>query len=131
MTGRATLPLVLAIVCGACASTPPPAPSVEPEWRSSMTDLEAQIRRDDAFDLHCVLASQNLTMINSGVPAAEQRAYAEKALIHADAAVGLEDDRVEGHYYRAVALGQVLERNYDVSRIKELEASGVRARELD
>lgn len=66
-------------------------------------------------------------------PAAERITYARKALKHALAAAALEPDRVEGHFYAAVAQGRVLEYASlpNPGKIADLEAAGVRAREID
>lgn len=66
-------------------------------------------------------------------PKGERSDWAARALAHADRATALEPERVEGHYYRAVALGRVLEHATlpPLSKISELEAAGQRARSLD
>lgn len=70
---------------------------------------------------------------NGLTPSSERDDWAERALAHADRASALDPERVEGHYYRAVALGWVLDLTLlkPVSRIPELESAGLRARELD
>lgn len=98
----------VALVCTACAG---PRPSPDLPWGSDLHELEQQVRHSDDFDLRCVVASQYLALVS----------WREL------------DDRVQGHYYRAVAIGHVLDLSAlpDLDLIDDLEASGVRARELD
>lgn len=132
MTARALVLAALLALAG-CQSTRPRS-TEEAKWGANLRDLEERTRNDDNFDLRCLAASQYLTFI--GFPTLEKRDQLEsarRALMHADAAIRLDDDRVEGHYYRAVAIGYVLDKSTlpDLSLIDDLEEAGLRARELD
>lgn len=101
--------------------------------RDEVLQLETELASDD-FEARWRLASACLDLVDQpGSPADDQLDWAKRALHHADKLIALDPDRVEGHYYRAIALGRILERSplAPESKISELEAEGVRARELD
>lgn len=139
MRSRTVVAIVGAALLAGCASTSP-APAV-PEvarMREEAEGLEVELRQigaaQDAVMLRARLASLYLTLVDyPGAPNRERLDNAQRALAHADAAIALDDDRVEGHFYRAVALGRVLELSTipDLGQIDELNAAGKRARELD
>ncbi|RMG10810.1 MAG: hypothetical protein D6731_16785 [Planctomycetota bacterium] len=115
-----------------CRSPAGPAPA----GASRVERLEADLARGEGapFALRIALASACLDVVDDPrVSEAQKLRYARRALEHADAAIRLEPERVEGHYYRAVSLGQVLDHSTlpNLGLIGELEAAGIRARELD
>jgi hypothetical protein len=128
---RAVLAAWIALTCTACAG---PRASAGLQWGANLPQLEGQIRESDGFDLRCIVASQYLALVHyPDLPDLTARQYAARARVHADAAIRLHDDRVQGHYYRAVAIGHILARSTlpDLDLIDELDAAGQRARELD
>lgn len=137
MSRRGAL-LVAALLAG-CVGAPPRRPSPEVDrMLAEAQGLEAELRQigaaRDEVTLRSRLASLYLTLVDyPGAPDRERLDNAKRALAHADAAIAADDERVEGHYYRAVALGRVLELSTipDLDQIDELEAAGRRARELD
>jgi hypothetical protein len=101
--------------------------------RDEVLVLETELSSDD-FEGRWHLASACLDLVDRpGSPEDAQLDWAKRALYHADKAIALDPQRAEGHYYRAIALGRILERSplAPESKISELEAAGVRARELD
>lgn len=62
---------------------------------------------------------------------AAQAADAERGVAWARRAVLREPQRVEGHYYLALSLGQLAEARSKLSLVKPMEAAGKRAAELD
>ncbi|MBK8482060.1 MAG: hypothetical protein IPL40_12955 [Proteobacteria bacterium] len=62
---------------------------------------------------------------------AGQAADAERAVAWARQALRREPQRVEGHYYLALGLGQLAEARSKLSLVKPMEAAGKRAAELD
>lgn len=138
---RRAVALALAIVAcsGGCATTQPgPATPEVTRLREEALDLEVELRQiaatQDAVTLRGRLASLYLTLVDyPGAPTSERRDNAQRALAHAHAAIALDDDRVEGHFYRAVAVGRILELSTipDLGQIDELNEAGKRARELD
>jgi hypothetical protein len=126
MTRRLPLLVVLAALSG-CYATERRSPS---EVRSS----EISHEESDPVVLHSRLASMYLTYVDyPGSPDGQRLKDAERALEHADAVIALDDERAEGHFYRAVAIGRILELSTlpNPGRIGDLEAAGKRARELD
>jgi hypothetical protein len=96
--------------------------------------LEEELRRNDDVGVRAQLASTYLSLSGwPGAPRSERLENARRALEHADQAILLDSSRVEGHYYRAVSIGRILDAQLvpDLSLVSELEAAGVRARELD
>lgn len=136
---RAALLLVLAASLSGCAALGggrDEAPSTaKRDELDKIHDLEEKLARGgDDVALRCQLAHQWLTMVKwPNASKGERLEYAKKALSHADKAVELGEDRVEAHYFRALAIGRVLESSSipDMSQVEPLEAEGVRARELD
>jgi len=63
----------------------------------------------------------------------QQLEWARRAVGHADRAIELEPERVEGYFYRAVGMGYVFERSNlsAVGRVGDLEEAALKARELD
>ncbi|MBX3471736.1 MAG: hypothetical protein KF878_33185 [Planctomycetes bacterium] len=131
---------VLALALAAGCHTPPRRPAT-PEVHGLLYEagkLEQELGRikeaQDAFELRCRVASLYLTLVEyPSAPKRERLDNARRALAHADAAIILEEDRVEGHFFRALALGRVLEFSTipDLSLIGLLDQSARRARELD
>ncbi len=125
--------LALALLSAAGCAAPITQPS------EALVDYEQQLgegplRADDEYPLRWQAARAALDQIDDpSTPAAEKVSYARKALDHAEAAAALAPERVEGHFYTAVAIGRVLELSAvpNPSRIGELEAAGLRAKELD
>jgi tetratricopeptide (TPR) repeat protein len=110
----------------------------DPEFlrmKGTLTELEEDLRSGgDAVAMRCRVASLYLTLASfTGSPTDDRLDCAQRALLHADAALALDDERVEGHFYRAVGIGRVLELSTmpDLSLIGDLEAAGLRAKELD
>lgn len=99
----------------------------------SKLERELEAKGDDVA-LRCQLANQWLRLVKwPGASKGERLERAQKALVHADKAVALDEDRVEGHYFRALAIGRVLENSTipDMDQVGPLEQAGVRAKELD
>ncbi len=130
--------ITAALLAGCASTTPGPAtPEVE-RMQAEAQGLEVELRQigaaQDAVTLRARLASVYLTLVDyPGARDRERLDNAQRALAHADAAIALDDERVEGHYYRAVAIGRVLELSTipDLGKIDELDEAGKRARELD
>lgn len=104
------------------------------EYLEEMRELEQ--RKDELAYAESWRAAQlgvRLADPNGLTPSGERADWAERALVHADRASVLDPERVEGHYYRAIALGWVLKLKMigPVSRIPELESAGLQARELE
>lgn len=122
--------LILALWSAGCASANqlPASPG--------LVALEAQLdSSEDGYELRWQLAAACLDMIDAN-PSARDRdrlTYAQKALKYAQSATARADDQVEGHYYRAIALGRVLqfETLPDPGEISALEAAAERARQID
>ncbi|MCO5167197.1 MAG: hypothetical protein M9894_12665 [Planctomycetes bacterium] len=135
---RGALLAALALVAG--CHTPPRRPAT-PEVHGILYEagkLEQELRgiqeAQDAFDLRCRVAALYLTLVEyPSAPRRERLDNARRALAHADAAILLEPDRVEGHFYRALGLGRVLEFSTvpDLSKIGLLDQAARRARDLD
>lgn len=130
---RVMIALFAALALAGCHSSRPRS-TEEAKWGANLRELEDRTRAEDNFDLRCLAASQYLTFIGfPGLEKRDQLESARRALMHAEAAIRLDDERVEGHYYRAVAIGYVLDKSTlpDLDLIEELEDAGLRARELD
>ena len=130
---RGALLLASALV-GGCASG---GVAVDAGSLERVERLESELTRaedPERYALRWQLASACLDVVDHPETAPGRKLeFARKALASADAAVAQRARRVEGHYYRAVSLGRVLEHATipEVSKIGELEAAGQRARELD
>jgi tetratricopeptide (TPR) repeat protein len=102
---------------------------------SKVSKLERELEATgDDIALRGQLANHWLRMVKwPGASKEEKLERAQKALGHADKAIELDEDRVEGHYFRALAIGRVLENSFppDMDLIEPLEAEGLRAKELD
>lgn len=127
---RRLLPWALLLpLLGGCASE-----TLERE-PDELTQLEVELKREDGYETRWRLAAACLDVIdvNPEVRSGTKLSYAKRALKHADQAVRQERERVEGHYYRAIALGRVLEFETlpDLDRIGELEQAAERARAID
>lgn len=86
------------------------------------------------FERHQLAAAAALERVTDpALSEDDQLAWARKAVGHADLAIELEPERVEGHFYRAVGMGYVFERSNlsAVGRVGDLEQAALRARELD
>lgn len=129
--------LLIALVVGGCVSSNPDlkrAPDKGQSWHDEAEALEREIEGNDSFALRCLAASLYLTLVDyPGSPRGERLDNAQRALFHANAAIRLDESRVDGHFYRAVGIGRSLElaRAPDPGMIEELEAAGLRAREID
>lgn len=128
------LPLLLGLGCALAPEHPVDSDVLAyRDNRDEVLQLETELATDD-FEARWHLASACLDLVDRpGSPEDAQLDWAKRALHHADKAIALEPARVEGHYYRAISLGRILERSplAPESKISELEAAGVRARELD
>jgi hypothetical protein len=123
--------LLLPVLSG-CNSPGPPVAD-EPE---QIALLEQRLSEEgEAYETRWQLSAASLDVIDShpDVRTSTKLRYAIQALRHADRAVGLGKERVEGHYYRAISLGRVLEFETlpDLGRIGELERSAEAARAID
>ena len=120
--------LLLPLLSG-CASE-----TVERE-PDELTRLEVELKREDGYETRWQLAAACLDVIDvhPDIRSGTKLSYAKRALKHADQAVRIDEERVEGHYYRAIALGRVLEFETlpDLDRIGELEQAAERARAID
>ncbi len=130
--------LVAALLAGCATTSPRPAAPEVTRIHEEARDLEGELQQigaaQDAVTLRARLASLYLTLVDyPGARTRERLDNAQRALAHADAAIALDEERVEGHYYRAVAIGRVLELSTipDLDQIDELDEAGKRARELD
>ena len=128
---------LLALALAAGCTTPAPRPR-DPEFdrmKGTLVELEEDLRAGgDAVAMRCRVASLYLTLASfTGSPADDRLDCARRALLHADAAIRLDEDRVDGHFLRAVAIGRELELSSvpNLSLIGDLEAAGLRAKELD
>ena len=86
------------------------------------------------FARHRLAAEEALVHVTDpALSKADQLEWARRAVGHADRAIELEPERVEGHFYRAVGMGYVFERSNlsAVGRVGDLEQAALRARELD
>lgn len=134
---RALLLLIAATISVGCVSSNPGPGRSESggqSWRAEADALEREIEGNDSFALRCLAASLYLTLVDyPGSPREERLDNAQRALFHANAAIRLDEGRVDGHFYRAVGIGRSLElaRAPDPGMIEELEAAGLRASELD
>ncbi len=137
--GARRAPLSALVALGAlvalqgCAAGGPRPPANDDERR--LFEEEAGISRSpDDVELRIAASRRCLMLVDwPGSERSDRLQYAERALLHADAVVRLDGDRVEGHFYRAVSLGRILElsRFPNPAQIGQLEAAGLRARELD
>lgn len=96
--------------------------------------LEARLAEEERYGPRWEAARMCLRLVeHPSTPKGERVGWAERALAHAERAALLSPQAVEGHYFRAVALGRVLEHRTlpPLSMITELEAAGQRARECD
>ncbi|HBP20346.1 MAG TPA: hypothetical protein DEA08_21465 [Planctomycetes bacterium] len=97
--------------------------------------LEVELKREDGYETRWQLAAACLDVIDihPDIRSGTKLSYAKRALKHADQAVRIDAEQVEGHYYRAIALGRVLEFETlpDLDRIGELEQAAERARAID
>lgn len=119
------------VLWGVACTTPPPPDTHE---EGEIQQLERELGEGESYRLRWTLASRCLDEV--GRPSTPEDArveYARRALAHADAAIGLEPGRVEGHYYRAVSLGMVLKHSTlpSTGKITELEEAAIAAREID
>ncbi|MCC6271781.1 MAG: hypothetical protein IT190_10925 [Microbacteriaceae bacterium] len=133
---KRALLLLIAVTVGCVSSNPGPRRSESggQSWRAEADALEREIEGNDSFALRCLAASLYLTLVDyPGSPREERLDNAQRALFHANAAIRLDEGRVDGHFYRAVGIGRSLElaRAPDPGMIEELEAAGLRASELD
>lgn len=133
---KRALLLLIAVTVGCVNSNPGQrrAESGGQSWRAEADALEREIEGNDSFALRCLAASLYLTLVDyPGSPREERLDNAQRALFHANAAIRLDEGRVDGHFYRAVGIGRSLElaRAPDPGMIEELEAAGLRASELD
>jgi hypothetical protein len=134
---RSSFLLMVALVVGGCVSSNPGSireNDGKQSWRAETDALEREIEGNDSFALRCLAASLYLTLVDyPGSPRGERLDNAQRALFHANAAIRLDESRVDGHFYRAVGIGRSLElaRAPDPGMIEELEAAGLRAREID
>jgi hypothetical protein len=124
----APLVLSLATLAG-CSSDGLAAPP-------DLVALEERLQEGEGdYELQWQLASSCLDVVDAHPDAAngDRLPYARKALRYAKAAVARAEDRVEGHFYLAIALGRVLELEFlpDLDQIGTLEAEAERAREID
>jgi len=121
--------LAFALLGAGCA-TPLPQDD-DPE----LLELEASLAKGDDFDTRWQAAKACLELVESPTLKSSSRKldYAQRALEHAEAAIALDNRRVEGHYYRAYALGLVLDNSTLPTRGKmlELEKSGKKAHDID
>jgi len=119
---------VLVLALAGCVTPPASDPSAE------LVALERDLVEHDDYALRWQAARAALGQVDAPeTPSAERITYARRALGHAQAAAALGPARVEGHFYTAVALGRVLQHASlpNPGQIGELEAAGVRAREVD
>lgn len=124
----ASLAICLASLAG-CSSAglaPPP----------DLIALEERLQAGDgSYELQWQLASSCLDVVDAhpDAPNSDRLPFARKALRYAKAAVARDEERVEGHFYLAIALGRVLELEFlpDLDQIGTLEAEAERAREID
>lgn len=133
MNGR-QLALLVALMCSGCGLFSPRETHPAPAEMAEAEALEARLADEEDYTTRWEAARLCLRVVEHPfTPKGERKAWAERALAHADRAAALGPDRVEGHYYRAVALGRVLEHATlpPLSMITELEAAGQRARECD
>ncbi len=117
------LTLGLALFASGCASTHAPG----------CTANHSGLLSDD-YDECWQAASACLDVVTLPVTSKSDRLdFARQARAHADRAIELDSERVEGHFFRAVSIGQILDNQTwpNLSMIGELEESGIRARELD
>lgn len=124
---------VALLLAGCHSAAPAPRDPEFDRMKGTLVELEEDLRAGgDAVAMRCRVASLYLTLASfTGSPSEDRLDCARRALLHADAAIRLDDERVEGHFYRAVAIGRVLETTRDLSMIDDLEEAGLRARELD
>lgn len=137
MSGRAaSLGCAFALLAAGCAS----APVETEEGRGARRDverLEAELKAlgsRDAQELREQLSAACLVVVDSPETSGKDRlSFAQRAVQNADAAIRLDEERVVGHYLRAIAIGRVLENSSipDLDLIPALEEAGKRARELD
>jgi hypothetical protein len=122
--------VVLLLVSG-CASTAPPPP----DELHKVILLERELdQAGEDFDLRWQLAEACIELVEHPLTSsADKLDYSRQALAHADRAIVLLDDRVEGHFFRAVSIGHILDNQLlpDLGQISALEEAGIRARELD
>lgn len=137
MSRRGWLVVVLALAGPGCISMGGGAdePSTaERRVLDQIHDIERKLALGDDVALVCRASNLYLKLVKWPNATRDERlGHARKALAHADKAVELGPDRVEAHYFRALALGRVLESSAvpDMGLIEPLEEAGVRARELD
>lgn len=127
----AGLALALLVSATAGCSAPRVIPSSE---LSELHELERALAKQEDYESRWKAAVLCLDVVDGPYASSAQKDdYAGRALKHCDVAVKLEPKRVEGHFYRAVSLGRVLEHATLPTRGKmlELEAAGKRAMELD
>ena len=129
---RRRFALLLLLPLAGCCAAPG---NLSGDALNEVVRLERELEQEGAsYDLRWKLAEACLALVDDPRGSGGQRLdYSVRALAHADAAIQIESERVEGHYYRAVSLGRVLENSTlpDLSQIGELEAAGIRAREID
>mgnify|MGYP005646139763 CR=1 FL=1 len=121
---------LLTLGSGCSAVAPPPASELQ-----KVVKLERELdKTGDDFDLRWQLAEACIELVEHPLTASADRLiFSEQALSHSDRAIALMPERVEGHFFRAVSTGHILDNQFlpDLSMIGDLESSGVRARELD
>jgi hypothetical protein len=91
-------------------------------------------REGDDFTTRCRLARWRLLFAGDDASPMDRRLDAARdALVQAEQAIRLDEERVEGHFFRAMALGRILELSSmpDLSVVRDLEAALLRAKELD
>jgi tetratricopeptide (TPR) repeat protein len=133
LTSSLVLPLALA---AGCASEPRNYEEGSPEAEIQEKELVLAAGADEEFEDRWRLASRCLDLVSRPTtPDDEKLDYARKAEEHANVAAALRPERVEGHFYLAVAMGQVLYHSSVISylqgKISDMEEAALRAREID
>lgn len=129
MSLRTPLALLIALVCGCASNTPPPASELE-----KVIVLEEELAKGEDFEVRTALSSACIGIVEHPLTSsADKLSYAKQALAHADKAIDLDAKRVEGHYYRAVSIGHVLDNQLlpQLGMIGDLEAAGLAAKKID
>jgi hypothetical protein len=128
---QALIAAALLLLSSGCAATSPPPAS---ELHKVVT-LERELdKTGDDFELRWHLAEACVNLVEHPLTSsADKLDYSQQALAHADRAIALVPDRVEGHFFRAVSTGHILDNQLlpNLGMIGDLEQSGVRAREID
>lgn len=124
--GVAVAALSALLLASGCASEPLQADD------PVLVKLETQLSTGDDYDARWKAAKACVALVEN--PTVTRKLdYAQRGLKHAEAAIALNPRKVEGHYFRALTLGYVLENSTLPTRGKmlELEKSGKEARRID